>query len=538
MYFPQLRTVTTTIEFHAGRIPDHPAIVCAGQELSYARLYREARRVAHGLRAEGLGPRARVAYLGQESVHYYEAFFGCALSGTVLVPVNWRLTAVEVEHILRDSGSELLFVDRALLRTAGKVASASPQLRTVVVLDGAAGGRDEDAGQGFGQGFGGARDFGAWKAAQPESAPEIVTDAEDPIVQLYTSGTTGLPKGVVLAQRSLFKIRDALAGEGLDWIDWRPGDVSLIGIPGFHVGGIWWAAQGFSAGVTNVAMPRFDSRGAAGLIRDLGVTTACMVPSMLRLLLGERDGGPDGFRTLRKIVYGGSPISETLLAECLEVFGCEMAQIYGLTETGNTAVCLPPADHVPGNPRMRAAGRPYPGVQVKIIDSGGAPVPPGTAGEVCLHSPANMLEYWRQPEATAETLVGGWVHTGDAGHLDADGYLFIQDRIKDLIIVAGENIYPAEIENVLAKHPAVADAAVVGVPDDRFGEAVHAFVALRPGAQAGPRDMLEFLRDRIAGFKIPSRFEFVDRVPRNPSGKILRRELRDPHWRGRDRRVN
>jgi acyl-CoA synthetase (AMP-forming)/AMP-acid ligase II len=329
-----------------------------------------------------------------------------------------------------------------------------------------------------------------------------------------------------------------LAGAGLVWIDWFPGDRSLVGIPGFHVGGIWWAMQGFSAGVTNVVMPQFDSRGAVRLIRDVGVTTACVVPSMLRLMLAEPEAGREAFRTLRKIVYGGSPITETLLKESLDVFGCDFAQIYGLTETGNTAVCLPPADHVPGSLRLRAAGRPYPGIGVKVVDAGGAELPAGVTGEICLRTPARMLGYWNLPEATAGTLVDGWVHTGDAGYLDADGYVFVCDRVKDMIIVAGEKIYPAEIENALALHPAVADAAVIGVPDDRFGEAVHAFVALRQGSEAGPRDLLVFLKQRLATFKIPSRFEFVDRVPRNPSGKILRRELREAFWSTRDRKVN
>jgi acyl-CoA synthetase (AMP-forming)/AMP-acid ligase II len=201
-------------------------------------------------------------------------------------------------------------------------------------------------------------------------------------------------------------------------------------------------------------------------------------------------------------------------------------------------LCLPPADHSPGNPRLRAAGRPYPGVQAKIVDSDGNLLPPGDVGEVCLRTPARMLEYWGNPTATARTLVDGWIHTGDAGQLDSDGYVYISDRIKDMIIVAGEKIYPTEIENALTRHPAVAEVAVVGIPDDRFGEAVCAFVVQRPGHQIGPRDLMAFLRDSIAAFKIPSRFEFVDQVPRNPSGKILRRELRDRFWHGRDRQVN
>ncbi|WP_217146838.1 AMP-binding protein, partial [Streptomyces sp. AC627_RSS907] len=203
----------------------------------------------------------------------------------------------------------------------------------------------------------------------------------------YTSGTTGLPKGVVLAHRSFFAIRDALASQGLDWIDWRAGDIALIGIPGFHVGGLWWATQNFSAGVTVVAMRAFAPHQANALIKDLGITTACVVPAMLRMMLAEPGVSPADFSTLRKIVYGGSPISEALLEQSLALFGCEFAQIYGLTETGNTAVCLPPADHVPGHPRMKAAGHPYPGVRAKVIDGDGKELPVGTVGEVCLANP-------------------------------------------------------------------------------------------------------------------------------------------------------
>ncbi|MFI6549434.1 long-chain-fatty-acid--CoA ligase [Streptomyces prunicolor] len=514
IHHPELRTLVQTARFHAEHQPDTPAVLCEDRSLTYGELHRESNRVANALQAAGLVPGDRVAYLGKESEHYYEILFACANSGTVLVPVNWRLTAPEVSHILQDSGTRLLFLEEEFRPVVAGMPTAPPE--TVVPLG----------------------ELDQWRQQHPDHETEFEATPDTPVAQLYTSGTTGLPKGVVLAHRSFFAIRDALASEGLDWIDWRSGDIALVGIPGFHVGGLWWATQNFNAGTTIVAMRAFAAHPAVDLIRDLGITTACVVPAMLRMMLTEPGVSAEDFTTLRKTVYGGSPISEALLEQSLAVLDCEFAQIYGLTETGNTAVCLPPADHVPGGPRMQAAGHPYPGVRSKVIDDQGCELPPGQVGEVCLHTPARMVEYWGLSDKTADTLVDGWIHTGDAGYVDEDGYVFIRDRIKDAILVAGENVYPAEIENVLEGHPGVAEAVVVGAPDERWGEYVHAFIVPAPDEQPSPRDLHTFLVPQLASFKLPARYEFIDSVPRNPSGKILRRELRDRFWTDADRKVN
>jgi acyl-CoA synthetase (AMP-forming)/AMP-acid ligase II len=523
MYHPSLRTAVDTVTFHAAHHADRTALVCEGREVTYAALHKESNRTAHALASAGIERGSRVAYLGKESEDYYEIFFACAKTGAVLVPINWRLSPAEVEHILRDSGAELLFVEREYAGTAERIRAEPPALPVVVELDGR-----EERGTGF-------RD---WKAGQPDDDLDVSATPDDPIAQIYTSGTTGLPKGVVLAHRSFFAIRDLTAEHGLDWIDWRPGDVSLISIPGFHVAGIWWAMQAFNAGVTSVAMRMFAAHDAVRLIREHGVTTTCAVPAMLQMMLSEPGVGRDDFTSLRKVTYGGSPISETLMLQCVEVLGCEVGQLYGLTESGNAALCLPPADHLPGSSRLRSAGRPWPGVEVMIAGDDGTRLPAGEIGEICLRTPAVMVEYWGMKEATDETLADGWLHTGDAGYVDEGGYVYVCDRMKDTVIVAGENVYPAEVENALCKHPAVVEAAVIGVPHERWGEAVRAFVVLRPGTTAKARDLKLHLQGLVADFKTPAGYEFVESIPRNPSGKILRRELRQRFWAGRDRQVN
>ncbi|GAA0445776.1 long-chain-fatty-acid--CoA ligase [Streptomyces olivaceiscleroticus] len=518
------RTLAAVAARQAADRPAHPAVLCEGRVLTYEQLHRESNRTGHALHAAGLGSGSRVAYLGKESELFYEIALACAKTGAVLVPVNWRLTRDEIAHILSDSDTELLFAERERLTVAGQLGTVLPRLREVVPLDTA---------EGRGTGF------LAWQAGHP--ADDLGAAAgfgpDDAVAQIYTSGTTGLPKGVVLAHRSFFNVDEALA-QGCDWVDWQPGDRCLIGMPGFHIGGLSYAMQGFVAGATMVSVPMFVAGDVLRQIGELGLTHGLVTPAMLQMLLDERGASPAAFRSVRKLIYGGAPISEPLLRRCLETMGCEFAQIYGSTETGNFAACLPPADHVPGSPRLTAAGRAYPGIDLRIVDEDGTTLPPGAVGEVWVRSPARMLGYHRQPEATRETVRDGWVRMGDAGRLDADGYLHLCDRINDTIIVGGENVYPTEIENALVGHPAVADAAVVGVPDERWGEAVHAYVVLRPGRQATPRELMRSLRGRLADFKIPTTYAFLAELPRNPNGKVLRRALRDRLWQGRERKVN
>jgi len=245
------------------------------------------------------------------------------------------------------------------------------------------------------------------------------------------------------------------------------------------------------------------------------------------------------FSRLKYMLYGASPIPAALLKECIEVFGCGFVQLYGMTETTGTIVALPAEDHVEGLERMRSAGKALPGVELAILDADGNRLPPGEVGEIATRSGSNMVGYWNLPEATAKTLDSeGWLRTGDAGYMDKDGYLYIHDRIKDMIISGGENIYPAEVESAICDHPDVAEVAVVGVPDDKWGEAVKAIVVMKPGKKATPLDIINFTRQRIAGFKTPKSVDFIEALPRNASGKILRRHLRDPYWAGKDRQVN
>lgn len=500
-------TIHQAAAYHAALRPDDVAIFFEKKQVTFAELHEESNRTAHALLASGLARGTRIAYFGKDTDSYFEIAIACAKTGTVLVPVNWRLSYPEVEHILVDSQAELLFVAPEFEPVLGRLGARLPRLATVLRLD------------------------SQWRDGMPSTDLDPGAGQDQPVLQVYTSGTTGLPKGVVLAHRSFFTFFEAMAqGEAAgqeNWFEWLPDDVSLVSFPASYVAGMAWFMHSFICGVPNVIMPMFVAEEAVRLIERHGVTITFAAPAMLAMMLAEPAAGPGSFRSLRKIAYGAAPMPQSLLARCAEIMDCDFAQVYASTETGSVATVLPPRDHVAGSPRLVSVGLPCPGTQVRITDERGNQLPPGQIGQIWVRTPARMVEYWHLPEATASTLRGEWLRMGDTGHLDDDGYLYLCDRTDDTIIVAGQNIYPVEVEQALRDHPAVADAAVAGVPDTRWGERVHAFVVRRPGSQVSPSDLARHLRGKIADFKTPARYVFINELPRNPSGKVLRRVLRD-----------
>jgi fatty-acyl-CoA synthase len=503
-------TIVARIAEHARSRPGHPAVIFEDTEVSWARLHEDSNRAAHALRAHGAGRGARVAYIGRESHHYYTLAVACAKAGAVLVPVNWRLTAGEVNHILRDSGAALLFAEDEFLPV---VARSRPDGEGCDVIE-------VDSPQGRYTGF------TAWLDKHPGSDPGFAPTTDEPVAQMYTSGTTGLPKGVVLAHRTFFTFIDNMRRAGADWIDWLPEDRSLSAFPGLHAGGYAWFMHCLNVGATSVVLQTFVAEDAVRAIERHGVTTLWAAPAMLQMMLVEPGVTRATFRSLRKTVYGGSPIHRELLLQCMEGFAGELVQAYAAAETGSFITCLRADEHVADNPKLASAGRLCPGNELRIVDEDGRTLGPGEPGRICVRTPAEFVEYWHRPDETARMKRDGWLYMGDSGYLDEDGYLFLRDRINDTIIVAGQNIYPVEVEDVIRTHPAVDDVAVFGVPHPRWGEVVRAAVVTRDGEALSGRDLMKYLRGRLAGFKIPIGYDFVAELPRNPTGKVLRRVLR------------
>jgi acyl-CoA synthetase (AMP-forming)/AMP-acid ligase II len=521
-------TVLGAIRRQARERADDVAFWTPSRVWTFADLDRQSSRIARGLQSLDIGAEDRVACLTRNTVDCVVLTLAACKIGAVCMPVNWRLMPREVAYIFGDGEALFLRVDAEFAATAR--AAASSGVRRILATDAPAEGLVP---------------IGDWAAAFPATDAGVEPSLDDTALQLYSSGTTGLPKGVELTYRNLSA---TFFGSTPHEIGYRGApDVFLDVLPPFHISGIGIGLMTAAHGGKSVVYPEFNPPAVLDAIAEHRITHAFLVPAMIQFLLQVPGVEARDYSSLQWISYGASPISEKVLTDALRTFKCNFAQVYGLTETTGAVTALPPQDHDPTGDRrhlLRSAGRPMPGVQVRVVDPGtGRDADEGVVGEVWIRTEQNMKGYWRNAGATADAFVGrqpggpGWFRSGDAGYL-SDGYLFLHDRLKDMILSGGENIYPAEIENVLADHPDVADVAVIGVPDEKWGEGVKAIVVPRAGRRIEAADLIAFARERLARYKCPASIDFADALPRNPSGKLLKRVLREPYWRGHARRIN
>ncbi len=520
-------TVAGLIRTLAASQPDHEMLVQGDERRRWGEEYVVACRVGQAMRRDGVAAGDRVAFLDRNGIAYFDFLFGGALIGAVNVAVNWRLAPAEMAAIIQDSRAQLLAVHTDYLPALQDMPNLPDVSQIVVFGDGPAASDPR------------AVHFEDWISGCPSEDPGHEGSPDEVSMQLYTSGTTGLPKGVMLTNANL----STAVSEAGHTFSIGDDTVSLVAMPLFHIGGSGWALCAMSRGGRSIILRDVDPVVLLELIATERITEMFIVPAVLMFLLATPQLADTDLSSLRLIFYGASPISEDVLVKCMTAFRCGFCQVYGMTETTGAITALRFEDHDPVGPRrglLRSAGRPHEGVKLRVVDpDSGRDLELGEVGEIWTRSPYNMAGYWRNEAETAATIdADGWLRTGDAGYLDAQGYLYLHDRIKDMIVSGGENIYPAEVENVLLAHPTIVDAAVIGVPDEKWGETVKAIVVLAAGARLDESGIISHCRDNLAHYKCPTSVDVVDALPRNPSGKILKRELRSPYWADRGRSIN
>jgi acyl-CoA synthetase (AMP-forming)/AMP-acid ligase II len=505
-------TIPAVVRENAQRLPDSAATIDGAQTATWRELDIASNRVANGLLELGIGSGSRVAVVGKNSGRWFEVLFGATKVGAVLVPVNWRLAAPEIQYLLKDSESTVVFVDPEFMDTIDSIRGELPAVTTVISMEL---GADDDM-------------YADWLATKASDDPQLDSDAKADAIQLYTSGTTGRPKGALISHAYLFENFRLMPSVRSQFWKWDPTDSAIVTAPLFHIGGINWAFIGAVQGCSLIVMRDFDPKQIMELTNAYSVPALPLVTPMLQIFLNTPGVEDVDFSSVKHVVYGSAPIPPTFLRRAIDVLGCDFVQMYGATESTIITV-LDADDHqLPAVPQMLSVGKPLAEVELSVVDRDDVPVPTGDIGEIVIKSPVILSGYWNLPDATAESFRGGWFHTGDAGCLDEAGYVYLKDRVKDTIISGGENVYPAEVENALYAHPSVKEVAVVGVPDDRWGEVPKAFVVVKKGTEFSPDDLRNFAAERLAKFKVPRHFAAVESLPRNAAGKVLRRELREP----------
>jgi acyl-CoA synthetase (AMP-forming)/AMP-acid ligase II len=529
------------LDYWAHRQPQAEFAVQGERRLTYRQAQRETNRLANAFCAAGLAPGDRVAVLARNCLEYPLLYFAASRVGVVPVPLNYRAAPPEWRFVVNDSGAKLLLAGEPYL---AQIDALRPDLAPVqhFLSLGAVGAGTAPAGW---------EALHHWAGPHSGATPRRDVDPQSDLYQLYTSGTTGEPKGALLTQQAV--VANLLQIGHTAHRAPRPGERTLVLGPMQHAGVVWTALAPLSWGASLYIQDEFEPEEVVRALSEERIGYAALVPAVLRACLAAvPDAGRRPYPALRLIHTGSAAVSEDTLVGARDTFGCHVVQGYGLTEGTAGLTAMEPADYEgqpPGPPglpgpsgspvgtRMLAVGRPLLGTELRVVDEQDRPLSPGEAGEIVARGPQLMRGYWNRPRESAETLRGGWLHTGDVGVLDGEGFLTIRDRLKDVIVTGGSKVYPRMVEQVLREHPAVADVAVIGVPDPRWGESVKAVVVLHPGATAGGPELLDACRGRLGGFQRPRSVDFVADLPRTTTGKVRKAVLRAPYWAGQARRV-
>lgn len=507
--YPEIRTLGDYPSYWARHDPSRTALRTLDRTVSFAEFDTLANRTAHFLLAQGAAPDRLIGYLGKNSVDFYLALFGCARTRAGLVVLNWRLAPPELAEQIADSETQLVIVEREFepLWAAATALLAVPP-RAIWIDE-----CDTLEGQ---------------VSHMSTDRPNVPVCEDDTAFQLYTSGTTGRPKGVMLAHRGTNMMR---LSEHLEpAYHWEADDSFINALPNFHLLHLGITLQCLYNGVSITIVKQFDPALVLKTMTALHPTLLTLTPTMLQMLLDHPDAADADFSSLRLTLYAGSPISLGLIKRAISSMPCKFMQFYGSTEAGGASSILRPEEHdLENEARLQSCGRPLPLIEFRIVEGDGNEVPVGMPGELLIRQPAITKGYWKQPETTAGVMEDGWYRSGDIARRDEEGLYYIVDRAKDMIVSGGENIYSAEIENVLSTHPGVAGVAVIGVPDARWGEAVKAVVIARQDGLTG-EELIAHCRSQLAGYKVPKSIDFVDSFPLVPSGKISKKDLRAAYW--------
>jgi acyl-CoA synthetase (AMP-forming)/AMP-acid ligase II len=504
--------------------PDQTALTYADQSWTWAEVWQRVERAAAGLLSLGLRQGECFAFIDKNHPACFELLGAAACTGTAAAIMNSRLAPPELVYVLNDCRARVLFMGSELRSTVDHIRDQLVSLERIVVI----GGDDDDDDP-----------YERWLAGQTDGPAERGGDADATFIVLYTSGTTGFPKGAMLTHRGIAAHARAYASS----IDLEGSSIVVSPLPQFHVGGstLTWLTDVY-CGAQTILVRELVPSALLDLLERERSTHALAVPTVLAGLVDVPEASDRNLSRLRSLAYGGSPIPLPLLNRVLATFpSAGLIQVYGMTEMSGVVSTLSAAEHRDAEhaERLTSAGRPLAGVEIKIVDPlTEQDLPPRQTGEVRIRSEQRMLGYWANRDASESAFsADGWLKSGDAGYVDEDGFLYIRDRIKDLIISGGENIYPAEVERVLAAHPNVAEVAVIGIPDHKWGESVKAVVVPRWGATVELEDLIGFARQHLAGYKCPKSMDLVAALPRNAMGKLLKRDLREPYWTGLQRRI-